>query len=98
LLNEVIDAEEAQRIGLINRVVPADTLVDQTGLLAQRLEDSAPMAMAHLKQLIRQADRHDLHTQLELEARLFRQCAATADFAEGMAAFVEKRPARFQGR
>ncbi len=98
LLDEVVDAEEAQRIGLINRVVPADTLADQTARLAERLENSAPMAMAHLKQLIRHAGRNDLHTQLELEARLFRQCAATADFTEGMAAFVDKRPARFQGR
>ncbi len=98
LLNDVIEAEEAQRIGLINRVVAADALAEQTAGLAERLEGSAPMAMAHLKQLIRQADRNDLHTQLELEARLFRQCAATADFTEGMAAFVEKRPARFEGR
>jgi 2-(1,2-epoxy-1,2-dihydrophenyl)acetyl-CoA isomerase len=98
LLNEAIDAEEAQRIGLINRVVPADTLAEQTALLAERLENSAPMAMAHLKELIGCADRNDLHTHLELEARLFRRCAATADFTEGMTAFVEKRPARFQGR
>jgi 2-(1,2-epoxy-1,2-dihydrophenyl)acetyl-CoA isomerase len=78
-------------------VVAAEALAEQTAVLAGRLEGSAPMAMAHLKQLIRQADRNDLHTQLALEARLFRQCAATADFTEGMAAFAEKRPARFEG-
>ncbi len=98
LINEAIDAEEAQRIGLINRVVPADTLAEQTALVAERLENSAPMAIAHLKSLIRCADRNDLHTQLEMEAHLFRQCAATADFTEGITAFFEKRPARFQGR
>jgi 2-(1,2-epoxy-1,2-dihydrophenyl)acetyl-CoA isomerase len=98
LLNDTLDADEALRIGLINRVVAADELTAQTALLAQRLERSAPIALGNLKQLMRQCDQNDLHAQLELEARLFRQCAQTADFAEGLDAFLGKREAKFQGR
>ncbi len=97
LLNDVLEADEAQRMGLINRVVVPEALAEQTAALAQRIEQSAPLAMARLKRLVREADRNDLHTQLKLEARLFRECAASADFVEGMASFVEKRPARFEG-
>ncbi len=98
LLNETVDADEALRIGLVNRVVAADQLADETAAWATRIEKSAPLATAHLKRLVRQADQNDLHAQLALEARLFGQCAATADFAEGMASFMEKREPRFLGR
>lgn len=97
LLNETVDAQEAWRMGLINRVVKAEHLADETAAWVARLTKSAPLALAHLKQLVRQASHNDLHTQLELEAQLFRRCAATADFAEGMASFMEKREGRFRG-
>ena len=98
LLNETMDADEALRIHLINRVVPADALAAETAQIAQRIAQSAPMALGHLKQLMRQSDHNDLRTQLELEAKLFRECAGTADFAEGLASFLGKREARFEGR
>lgn len=98
LLNDTIDADEALRIHLINRVVPADDLAAQTAAMAARLEQSAPIALGNLKKLMRQCERNDLHGQLALEAQLFRECAGTADFVEGLAAFLGKREARFEGR
>ena len=87
---------EAQ--GLINRVVPVDALAEHTLALARQLEASAPQALGRLKRLMRQSDQNDLHTQLQAEARDFVACAGTADFAEGVSAFLAKRPARFSGR
>jgi len=98
LLNEPIDADAALAMGLINRVVPADELAAQTAQWAARLAQSAPIALGNLKQLMRQAGDNDLHTHLQMEARLFAQCAATADFVEGVDAFLGKRQAQFQGR
>lgn len=98
LLNDPIDADEALRLQLINRIVPAEELASHTAQLAERLAQAAPLALANLKQLMRQSLHNDLHTQLELEAQLFRQCAGSADFAEGLAAFLGKREPRFTGR
>lgn len=98
LLADPFDAQEALRMGLINRVVPADALETEAGKLAARLAGSAPIALGHLKHLVRAAGDNDLHTQLALEAKLFAECAASADFAEGVGAFLGKREAKFQGR
>ncbi|MDP3519309.1 MAG: enoyl-CoA hydratase-related protein [Hydrogenophaga sp.] len=98
LLCEPFDAAEALRLGMINRVVPADALAEHTLALARQLEASAPLALGRLKRLMRQSDQNDLHTQLQAEARDFVACAGTADFAEGVSAFLAKRPARFSGR
>lgn len=98
LLCEPFDAAEALRLGLVNRVVPADALADHTLAMARQIEASAPLALGHLKRLMRQSDQHDLHAQLQAEARAFVACAGSADFAEGVAAFLARRPARFSGR
>lgn len=98
LLSEPFDAAEALRLGLVNRVVPAEALMEEAGKLAQRLAEGAPIALGNLKRLVREAADNDLRTQLALEATLFQQCAESADFAEGMAAFLGKREAKFQGR
>ena len=98
LLSEPFDAAEALRLGLINRVVPAESLEAEASQLAARLAAGAPVALANLKRLVREAGDNDLHTHLALEASLFQQCAATADFAEGVGAFLGKREAKFQGR
>ncbi|MBM3361077.1 MAG: enoyl-CoA hydratase [Betaproteobacteria bacterium] len=98
LLSDSLDADEALRIQLVNRVVPADELAAQTQAAAQRIAQGAPIALGHLKALLRQAGGNDLRTHLALEARLFRECAGTEDFVEGMASFMAKRPAKFLGR
>lgn len=98
LLCEPFDAAEALRLGMVNRVVPADALAEQTLAWARQIEASAPLAVGRLKRLMRQSDQQDLPTQLAAEARNFVACAGSADFAEGVAAFLAKRPAHFNGR
>lgn len=98
LLGDTIDAAEALRLGLVNRVVPADTLADESQALARRLAQGPTRAYGRLKSLLRSALDRDLDAQLDAEAEGFQACAATADFREGVAAFLDKRPARFEGR
>jgi 2-(1,2-epoxy-1,2-dihydrophenyl)acetyl-CoA isomerase len=95
LLSEPFDAAEALRLGLVNRVVPAAELEVQAQALAQRLASGPWPAIANLKRLMRTSFDHDLRGQLDAERSSFLACAASADFAEGIDAFVSKRPARF---
>lgn len=97
LLGETFDAAEALRLGLVNRVVPAADLEAETQKLARRLADGPPLALGRLKRLIRASLNQDLQAQLDAEAEGFAYCAETADFAEGVAAFFEKRPAQYRG-
>jgi 2-(1,2-epoxy-1,2-dihydrophenyl)acetyl-CoA isomerase len=98
LLGDTFDAAEAWRIGLINRVVPAASLQEETGKLARRLADGPPLALGRLKRLMRDSLDRTLQEQLDAEAEDFAACAATQDFAEGVNAFFEKRSPRYQGK
>jgi 2-(1,2-epoxy-1,2-dihydrophenyl)acetyl-CoA isomerase len=95
LLSDVFDAEEALRLGLLNRVVPAEDLAAETRALAERLAAAPTHALASTKALLRESFANDLPTQLEREKESFVDCAGTPDFKEGVAAFVEKRTPRF---
>jgi 2-(1,2-epoxy-1,2-dihydrophenyl)acetyl-CoA isomerase len=97
LLSGVFDAAEAERLGLLNRVVPADSLEAETRKLAQRLARGPAYAHARTKALLRGSLATNLETQLQREQESFIDCCTTADFAEGVAAFVEKREGKFQG-
>lgn len=98
LLNEPFDAAEALRLGLVNRVVPADRLEAETMAIAGRLAKGPPIAMGNLKRLMRESFASMFEQQLQREKESFLQCAATDDFLEGMAAFREKREPTFRGR
>jgi 2-(1,2-epoxy-1,2-dihydrophenyl)acetyl-CoA isomerase len=98
LLAEPFDAAQALRWGLVNEVVPAPELQPRTEAWAQRLAQGAPLALARLKHLLRSSGERSLAEQLRAEAEGFAACAASADFAEGAAAFIEKRPPTFVGR
>lgn len=98
LLSDPIDAAEARQLGLVNRVVAADSLRDETDKLAQRLAQGAPIAQGVLKQLMRRSFERDFPAQLEAERQGFGTCAATEDFREAVDAFLGKRPAVYQGR
>ncbi|MFG1463097.1 enoyl-CoA hydratase-related protein [Xanthobacter sp. DSM 24535] len=98
LLSDVIDAPEALRIGLINKVVPLAELESQTDALAARLAAGPTLALGRIKALMRGAFDNTLAAQLDAERAAFIACASTRDFAEGAAAFVEKRPAIFVGK
>lgn len=98
LLAESLGADEALRLGLVNRLVPAADLVAATNELAERLARGPTRAYANIRALMRASLDNDLATQMRAEGRGLIAAAATRDFAEGVAAFVEKRPAKFDGR
>jgi 2-(1,2-epoxy-1,2-dihydrophenyl)acetyl-CoA isomerase len=95
LLSERFDAHEALRIGLVNRVVARDALDATVHTLARSLADGPALALRNIKRLVRDAPQRSLSEQLRAEAQSFGQCAATADFAEGLDAFFAKRPPRY---
>jgi len=98
LLGETFDAAHALQIGLVNRVVAADRLVTEADALAQRLARGPTLALGRMKRLMRTSFERDLPGQLEAERSAFLQSAATPDFREGLAAFLDKRPAQFSGK
>jgi len=96
--SKMIDAEEAERICLINKAVPADKLNDEVDTLAKQLAEGPTMAMGMAKKIINKGLNMDLSSVLECEA--FGQTIAgmTEDAREGITAFLEKRKPKFNGR
>lgn len=97
LLGEALSAADAHRIGLVTSVVPGDALPTQAHALAARLAGMAPRALALTKRLLESSWTATLEEQLAIEAELQGIAGSTADHAEGIAAFLEKRPPRFTG-
>ncbi len=93
-----VTAAEAHRLGLVNRVVPAGQALSGAKDLARRIAANGPAACRYAMEAIRRGMEMPTAEGLVLEATLFGLCAATEDMKEGMAAFLEKRPARFTGR
>ena len=98
LTARMIGAEEAERAGLVSRVVPAATLLDEALKTAEIIASTAPLAAKAAKELVNAAEELPLAEGIRLERRLFHMLAATEDKAEGMAAFLEKRPAVWKGK
>jgi 2-(1,2-epoxy-1,2-dihydrophenyl)acetyl-CoA isomerase len=94
---DIIDAREAERIGLVNRVVPAADLEGETYALARRIADGPPRVLAAAKALLDRAPGLDLESALHWEALTQGAMIAAADHREGLRAFFEKRPPRFTG-
>jgi len=97
LLSERFGAAEAQRLGLVNKVVAPEALEEAVAAMVGTLATSPVLALRNAKRLVRESFSRTLSEQLQAEAVSFGQCAATDDFAEGIGAFVEKRPPRFGG-
>jgi 2-(1,2-epoxy-1,2-dihydrophenyl)acetyl-CoA isomerase len=97
LVGEPLDAAEALRLGLVSNVVPGDRLLDEARAMASRLAEGAPLALALTKEALQRSSTIDLDEALEGEAKLQGIAGASADHAEGLAAFKEKRPPRFSG-
>jgi 2-(1,2-epoxy-1,2-dihydrophenyl)acetyl-CoA isomerase len=90
-------ADEAHQLGLVNRVAEDGELAGEAAALAASLAEGPTAAIAMTKALIDRGPGRPFEEQLEEEARMQAHAAAGADFAEGVAAFLEKRPARFSG-
>jgi enoyl-CoA hydratase/carnithine racemase len=93
---DTINAEEAHRIGLANRVVPSATLMDEAYSWAKRLKEGPLYALGVTKELFESEANVNLETALEMEAAAQARCMQTPDFAEGYNAFIEKRSPRFK--
>jgi 2-(1,2-epoxy-1,2-dihydrophenyl)acetyl-CoA isomerase len=97
LMGESFDARRALEIGLVNRVVAREDLEAESEALARRLAEGPTQAYGRMRRLMRTSFDRSYPEQLEAEREAFLASAATADFQEGLAAFFERRPARFQG-
>jgi len=97
-LADTFDAAEAYRLGLLNRVVPHDSLAAETHALARRIADGPLVTFRYQKANVNMAVTADFRTMLDREAETHLRCGQTEDHKEGVAAFMEKRAPRFQGR
>jgi len=98
LAGEMISAEEAHRIGLVNEVVPASELITRAEAILKRIFANAPIAVRLSLEAVNRGLETSQAEGLALEASLFGLCAATEDKNEGTQAFLSKRAPRFQGR
>jgi 2-(1,2-epoxy-1,2-dihydrophenyl)acetyl-CoA isomerase len=98
LTAEMVPAAEAGRLGLFSRVVPDASLADEARSLVTALAAKPPIPLALAKQAVHDSERHSLSAMLEREIENQMTCFDTQDAAEGLAAFLAKRPAVFAGR
>lgn len=98
LLGDKIDAQEAERLGMIYKVFPADTFSQEVTNLSSILSNMPTKALGLTKRLLNQSMINTLEDQLNLEGKLQIESAQTKDYAEGVDAFVNKRKARFIGK
>jgi enoyl-CoA hydratase len=96
LTGRMMDAQEAERAGLVSRIVPSDKLLEEALAVATTIASMSLPAVMMIKESINRAYETTLNDGVQYERRLFHSTFATADQKEGMAAFLEKRPANFK--
>ncbi|GKX64825.1 short-chain-enoyl-CoA hydratase [Inconstantimicrobium mannanitabidum] len=95
---DIIKADEALRIGLVNKVVPLENLMEEVKAMATKIASNAPVAVKLCKDAINRGMQVDIDRAVEIEAEDFGKCFATEDQKEGMTAFLEKRAKNFQNK
>jgi methylglutaconyl-CoA hydratase len=98
LSGRIVDASEALRIGLITEVVAGNKLIERAREIAAQLLASSPTSITRTKRLLRRFDESVIRTEIELATRENAEIRATADFREGVAAFLEKRDPKWTGQ
>ena len=98
LTGDMISAEEARQLGLVNHVFEPEELESKTMELANKIADMSPVALAMAKAAVKNAARLDLRAGLEAEVDLFALCFSSEDKEEGVRAFIEKRKPEFRGK
>lgn len=95
---KVINAQEAEVIGLVNKVVPHDELIAETTKLAEQIANQAPIAVAYSKMAIDKGYDMYIEDGIKYEVDLFSRCFETADQKNGMTAFVNKEKVKYEGK
>ncbi len=98
LNNRTLTAQEAYQFGLVNRVVPAETYLDEALKLAEEIASRAPLAVRAAKKMINQVYEESLSDGLAEEKQEFYNLFSSADQKEGMQAFIEKRKPEWKGK
>ncbi|MBO3097247.1 enoyl-CoA hydratase-related protein [Gelidibacter pelagius] len=98
MLGDKVSAEEAEKMGMLYKVLPLETFEEEVNLLALKLANMPTKALGMIKELFNTSMTNDLEAQLALESKLQIEAAQTEDYAEGVAAFVEKRKPNFIGK
>lgn len=98
LTGRKLDAAEAERIGLVNRIAPAGELAETARALARAIAANGPVAVRAAKAAIDEGTEHEIARGLEIEARCYERVLPTQDRIEALAAFAEKRKPQYQGR
>ena len=95
---DLIRADEALRVGLVNKVVPLDKLMDEARAMAEAICSNAPIAVKTCKDAINRGMQVDIDKAIEIEAGDFGSCFDSLDQKEGMSAFLERREKNFQNK
>ena len=98
MLGDKISAEEAENIGMIYKVIPSESFEEDVKRLALKLANMPTKALGMIKELYNKSMTNDLEAQLALESKLQIEAAQSEDYAEGVAAFIEKRKPNFKGK
>ena len=97
MLGDKVSAEEAEKMGMIYKVIPLENFEEDVNALALKLANMPTKALGMIKELFNKSMTNDLTAQLALESKLQIEAAQTEDYAEGVAAFIEKRKPEFKG-
>jgi methylglutaconyl-CoA hydratase len=97
LTGRIVDAAEAYQLGLVTEIVSAEALTDRSRQLAKQLLQNSPTSLTCTKRLLREFSRRDLDRELDSAVEENARIRATADFREGLAAFLERREPAWRG-